>query len=160
MTQIEAVVAAAKSQLGYKEGVNNDTIFGKWWGLNNQPWCAMFVSWCFAQAGAVQLIEAQGSKGFAGCQAMEAWAKKKKMIVKTEKVQAGDILLYDFSKAGKAVHTGIAIGGINPNTHLIDAIEGNTAGDNLGSQANGDGVFLKHRALTTVRAVIRPNWSK
>jgi hypothetical protein len=45
----EAVVAIAKAEVDakYKEGVNNDTKYGKWYGLNNQPWCAMYVSWCF-----------------------------------------------------------------------------------------------------------------
>ena len=29
------------ASLNYTEGSNNDTTFGKWFGLNNQPWCAM-----------------------------------------------------------------------------------------------------------------------
>jgi len=154
--QANAVVETAKAQVGYKEGKNNDTIFGKWYGLNNQPWCAIFVSWCFAKAGVTKLI-AQSPKGFAGCEAMEAWAIKNKLTVPVANVQAGDILLFDFTKAGKAEHTEIALG-YNANTHLIDTVGGNTAGDNAGSQANGDGVYLKHRAPSTVRLVIRPKW--
>jgi hypothetical protein len=155
--QANAVITTAKSQVGIKEGKNNDTIYGKWYGVNNQPWCAIFVSWCFAQAGVTKLI-AQSPKGYAGCEAMEAWAKKNKLTVPVANVQAGDILLFDFSKVGKAEHTGIALG-YNVNTHLIDTIEGNTAGDNAGSQANGDGVYLKHRAPSTVRLVVRPQWA-
>lgn len=154
--QANAVIETAKAQVGYKEGNNNDTIFGKWYGLNNQPWCAMFVSWCFYKAGATKLI-AQSPKGFAGCQSMEVWAKKNKLTVSVTDIQAGDILLFDFSKAGKSEHTGIALG-YNANTHLIDTVEGNTAGNNAGSQANGDGVYFKHRAPSTVRLVIRPAW--
>jgi len=155
--QIDAVIKTAKTQLNYKEGTNNDTTFGKWYGLNHQPWCAMFVSWCFAQAGVTKLI-AQSPKGFAGCQSMEVWAIKKKITVPVTDVQAGDILLFDFNKSGKSEHTGIALG-YNAHTHLIDTIEGNTAGNNAGSQANGDGVYLKHRAPSTVRLVIRPQWA-
>ncbi len=39
-----SVVDIAKQEIGVQEGANNDTKFGKWYGLNNQPWCAMFVS--------------------------------------------------------------------------------------------------------------------
>ena len=155
--QADKVVTLAKQQIGYKEGANNDTAFGKWYGLNNQPWCAMFVSWCFFKADAIKLI-AQSPKGFAGCESMETWAKANKLTVSVAQVQAGDILLFDFSKAGKAVHTGIALG-FNTNTHLIDTVEGNTAPDNTGIQANGDGVYLKHRSPSTVRLVVRPKWS-
>ena len=48
--QIEDLIAVALSQLGYKEGTNNDTKYGDWYKLPNQPWCAMFVSWCAYQA--------------------------------------------------------------------------------------------------------------
>ena len=45
------IIGVAKTQIGYKEGSNNDTKYGDWYGLPNQPWCAMFVSWCARQAG-------------------------------------------------------------------------------------------------------------
>jgi len=44
------IVQVAKTQLGYIEGYNNDTKYGTWYGKPNQPWCAMFVSWCARQA--------------------------------------------------------------------------------------------------------------
>lgn len=44
----DAVVKAAQAEIGYKEGKNNDNKYGKWYGLNNQPWCMIFVCWCFA----------------------------------------------------------------------------------------------------------------
>ncbi len=45
------IIGVAKTQIGYREGSNNDTKYGTWYGLPNQPWCAMFVSWCARQAG-------------------------------------------------------------------------------------------------------------
>ncbi len=45
------IIGVAKTQIGYREGNNNDTKYGSWYGLPNQPWCAMFVSWCARQAG-------------------------------------------------------------------------------------------------------------
>ena len=44
------IIGVAQTQLGYTEGYNNDTKYGTWYGLPNQPWCAMFVSWCARQA--------------------------------------------------------------------------------------------------------------
>ncbi len=45
------IVSVAKTQIGYKEGSNNDTKYGDWYGMPHAPWCAMFVSWCARQAG-------------------------------------------------------------------------------------------------------------
>ncbi len=49
--QRKDIIGVAKTQLGYKEGSNNDTKYGDWYGLPNQPWCAMFVTWCAREAG-------------------------------------------------------------------------------------------------------------
>ncbi|MBR4880346.1 MAG: CHAP domain-containing protein [Clostridia bacterium] len=61
--QIEDLVAVATTQIGYTEGNSisqqggtsggskNYTKYGAWYGLNPDPWCAMFVSWCANKAG-------------------------------------------------------------------------------------------------------------
>ena len=156
--QADAVVTAAKLHLGYKEGKNNDTTFGIWAGMNHQPWCAMFVSKVFEEAGCLNLIK-QNAKGYASCIQMDMWAHKEGMVVSISEILPGDILLFDFIKSGHSEHTGIALG-YNQYTHLIDTIEGNTGGDNVKNQANGDGVYLKHRAPSTIKTVVRPKWSK
>ena len=33
----DAVVATAKTQVGYVEGANNDNKYGAYFGMNNQP---------------------------------------------------------------------------------------------------------------------------
>lgn len=63
------IIDIARTQLGYTEGPNNDTIYGDWYGLPNQPWCAMFVSWCADQAGISQDI----IKKFASCTTGFRW---------------------------------------------------------------------------------------
>ena len=45
------IIGVALTQVGYREGSNNYTKYGVWYGLPNSPWCGMFVSWCAAQAG-------------------------------------------------------------------------------------------------------------
>ena len=45
------IIGVARSQVGYMETGNNNTKYGSWYGLNYNPWCAMFVSWCARSAG-------------------------------------------------------------------------------------------------------------
>lgn len=60
---INDLIEVAKTQIGYCEGntasqidgtvagSNNYTKYGKWYGIPNGEWCAMFISWCADQAG-------------------------------------------------------------------------------------------------------------
>jgi len=148
------VTAIAKSQLGYKEGVNNDTMYGKWYGLNNQPWCAMFVSWCFDQAGQAKLIAASTKKGFASCDAGLKWFAKNNKLVPTGQAQAGDIVFFQFDADAQPDHVGIVAK--NDRKKYLWTYEGNTVGDSKGSQANGDGVYFKKRAYSLIMGVARP----
>lgn len=45
------IIGVALTQVGYREGNNNYTKYGAWYGYPNHPWCGMFVSWCANQAG-------------------------------------------------------------------------------------------------------------
>ena len=149
------VIDAAKNEIGYQETGNNDTKYGKWYGLNNQPWCAMFVSWCFKEANLSHLIAAQTKKGFASCDAGLKWFAKKNKLVPVGQAQAGDIVFYQFDADAQPDHVGI-VKGNNKTLKFIYAYEGNTSGDTKGSQSNGDGVYLKKRGYGTIIAVARP----
>jgi len=148
------VVDVAKSQLNYRETGNNDTIYGKWFGLNNQPWCAMFVSWCYDQAGLISKVAAQTKKGFASCDAGLKWFTKKNKIVPVGQAQAGDLVFFQFDKDAQADHVGICAS--NDGKGFLMVYEGNTSGDSKGSQSNGDGVFLKKRSYSLIMGVARP----
>jgi len=148
------VIDAAKNELNYQETGNNDTKYGKWYGLNNQPWCAMFVSWCFKEANLSHLIAAQTKKGFASCDAGLKWFVKKDKIVPVGQAQPGDIVFFQFDADAQADHVGIVIK--NDGKKFLWCIEGNTSGDTKGSQSNGDGVYTKKRAYSLVMGVARP----
>lgn len=45
------IIGVALTQVGYREGSNNYTKYGVWFGRPNDPWCGFFVSWCASQAG-------------------------------------------------------------------------------------------------------------
>jgi len=153
---LQKVLDAAKAEVdaGYREGANNDTKFGKWFGLNNQPWCAMYVSWCFKEAGLSDLIAAQSKKGFASCDVGLKWFAKKGQIVPVGQAKAGDIAFFQFDDDAQADHVGIVAS--NDGKGTLTVYEGNTSGDGKGSQSNGDGAFLKKRAYKLIMGVARP----
>ena len=147
-------VNIAKSQAGYQETGNNNTMYGKWYGLNNQPWCAMFVSWCYDQAGLVSKIAAQSKKGFASCDAGLKWFAKNGKVIPVGQAKENDIAFFQFDDDAQADHVGIVAK--NDGKKFLWVWEGNTSGDKKGSQSNGDGVYLKKRAYSLIMGVARP----
>lgn len=56
MASAQDLLRVARSQLGYREGANNNNKFGRWYGMNHAPWCDMFVSWCANECGALKIV--------------------------------------------------------------------------------------------------------
>lgn len=73
---LEDFLNIAISQIGYKEGKNNKTKYGAWYGLDNNPWCAMFISWCANKSG---ILETKIPK-YASCTTGFNWFKRKNLI--------------------------------------------------------------------------------
>jgi cell wall-associated NlpC family hydrolase len=149
------IVARARFELGYIEKNDNKTKYGAWYGINGQPWCAIFVSWCYDKAGLVDKIAAQTKKGFASCDAGLKWFAKKGKIVPVGEAKKGDIVFFQFDTDAQPDHVGI----VEKNMKRIKAlktIEGNTSPNNKSSQSNGGGVYQKKRSYATVMAVVRP----
>lgn len=149
------IVGTAYEELGYAETGDNDTKFGKWYGMNNQPWCAMFVSWVFHKVGEGKKVNASSKKGFASCDAGLKWFAKKGKLVPVGQAQEGDIVFFQFDTDAQPDHVGIVVKNNIKRQRLV-CIEGNTSPDNKGSQSNGGEVAEKKRAYATVMAVARP----
>lgn len=149
------VLDIAKAEIGTCEMPTNRTKYGKWYGMNGQPWCAMFVSWCFYQAGLAKLVAASSAKGFASCDAGLKWFAKKNKIVPVGKAKPGDIVFFQFDKDAEPDHVGIVLKNNRVKKSLV-CIEGNTSSGNAGSQSNGDGVYKRSRSYSLVMAVVRP----
>jgi cell wall-associated NlpC family hydrolase len=134
------IVNFAEKEIGYKEypADSNKTKYGKWFGLDGQPWCAMFVSWIYNKAG-IEMPKIGFTKpGYAGCQSAYAYFKKHNMITNTPK--AGDIVLFDWNNDGRYDHTGIFVKRLTSTT--FETIEGNTS---LTNQSNGGEVMRRTR---------------
>lgn len=143
MSLVQTILETAKSQIGTTESPadSNRTKYGKWYGMDGQPWCMMFVQWCFAQAGQALPYRT------ASCSDLLNWYRRNQPDKVVFRAKPGDIVIYNFG------HTGI-VESVEADT--ITAIEGNTSPGESGSQDNGGGVFRRRRRLSLVKAFIRP----
>ena len=159
MTTPNQVLAIAKKEAdnGYKEGINNDTKFGQWYGINHQPWCAIFVSWCYFTGGSLALSGIQSRLGFHNCDAGLAWFKKHNQLVDIKDAQPGDIVFFNLDgNPATSEHVGIVYVNQVDKQNLV-TFEGNTS--NKSGSANGDGVYKMNRPYAKVAGIARPKWS-
>lgn len=151
---VSGVLAAARAEIGYTEGKNNDNKFAAIAGhANNQPWCATFVRACFIKGK-----EEKAIPNTAYCPHIESWAREHNRIVPLKEAKRGDLVLFDFARKGIADHVGILNIDYDPTRpNLIRTIEGNTGSQ---SETNGDSVSKKNRTSSLIRVIVRPKWSK
>jgi hypothetical protein len=151
---VKKLLDLCKAELGYQETGNNDTKFGAWFGLNNQPWCAMSASKMYFDAGAIKSV-ANTKKGFASCDSWLKYLTKNNQLVPVGQAQAGDLVFFQFDADAEPDHVGI-VKGHNTILKVLYVYEGNTSSGKAGSQSNGDGYYLKKRDYKTIMAVARP----
>ncbi len=139
--QVRALLRLAASQIGVREQRTNRTKYGRWYGMNGQAWCAMFVSWVGAHAG-VSLPRINSFLGFSGVLSARNFARKNNLLTKTPR--AGSVFLI-IGRNGKG-HTGL-VESVNWERRTITTIEGNT---NASGSRNGDGVYRRTRKISTI----------
>ena len=121
------IIGVARTQIGYQEN-SVGTKYGAWYypSFVNQPWCAMFVSWCANQAGIPETVIprfAACSVGVAWFKTMGRWHDSKYYGGGKYTPQKGDVIFYrDSGYDGVSTHVGL-VAGLNGN--YIVAIEGN-----------------------------------
>jgi len=148
------VLNIARQQIGFYEGPNNENPYGLWYGVPNQPYCAIGVSWCFGQVGLSHLIAAQSPKGFCYNPVALHWFQLQEMIVSTRDMQPGDLVMFDWNRDGVADHV-----------EIIEAVSSaglgfTTIGFNTGNpnDPTREGCWRVHRNYLFVIAVIRPKY--
>lgn len=146
-----AALKKAIDQIGYKESPSssNANMFGAWYGMNYEPWCAMFVTWCFeTSGGSPSFVKGQR---YAYCPYVVADAVEgRNGLSRTSSPKPGDLVVYDWSRDGMYDHIGIFESG---SASSFQAIEGNTSTSN---NSNGGQVMRRSRSksdanLTFVR---------
>lgn len=120
------IVGYARTQIGYAEKGNNNNYFGAWYGMNYNPWCAMFVSWCAAKAGVPRSILPRQAN------ADREWAKDQKVYHKSKSFggtyipKSGDLIYFSWTGRDWAEHIGIVSGcAVVDGTRYVYTIEGN-----------------------------------
>lgn len=114
-----AVAEIALSQVGNVGG----EIYWRWYGFNSRvEWCACFVSWCYAQAGASEpKFSGCTSGGMGWFQSHGQWADRN-----YADIAPGDAIFFDWDGSGDADHVGIVVGVENGSVYTV---EGNSSGD-------------------------------
>lgn len=149
MATAESVLNIARKDLGYKEAPpgSNRTKYGKWYGMDGQPWCMMAVQYWLDQAGVAPVIRT------ASCGALMRAAIRAGEWV-TRDYQPGDVVIYDFPGGAATDHTGIIEGF---DGRYVTAIEGNTS---TGNDSNGGEVMRRKRSLDVVVGAWRPEYEE
>jgi hypothetical protein len=130
------MIAVASSQVGYREGADNDNAFGRWYGMNRVAWCAEFVSWAAALSGCGKAIpkHAYTPAGAAWFKARKRWGTKPKV---------GAIAYFYNASLRRIAHVGVVVKVSGDGSFVT--VEGNTS--NTGSRT-GNGVYKLHRTGT------------
>lgn len=160
------VLRVAAGEIGYValQDPDSGSKYGRWYAdtmgrpeyrgpSTAYPWCAMFVSWAFAQAG-------QSMPGLPTpqCSVIVSRNRGSSRAVSKRDAQPGDVILFDWDpeRGNGADHVGIVE--LNKGSY-VQTIEGNTSSGSGGSQSNGGGVWRRTRAWSDVYAVYRPEYS-
>ncbi|MFI1796449.1 peptidoglycan-binding protein [Streptomyces sp. NPDC020379] len=134
MSGAREFISVAREEIGYREGFSdghwdNDNKFGRWYGMNEEAWCGMFVSWAADRSGNGDIVPR-----YAWCPAGVEWFQDRGRWSAYPAV--GSVVFFG---PGGGSHTGICIAYTDDE---ITTIEGNT---NDSGSAEGDGVYLKTR---------------
>jgi len=168
---VQDLIDVAQNEVGYLEKETNSQLDSKTanagdknytkyardyaaWGFGNyqgQPWCDVFVSWCFKEAFDDDALVASHD---AYCPYHALWFKNQGRWC-TANPQIGDVIFFKDS-SGAAVHTGIIY---NIDKSKIYTIEGNTSSA-PGVVANGGCVAQKSYMLnySSILGFGRPNY--
>ncbi len=156
MATAQDLIAIAESQIGTCESPSgsNRVKYAEWYGMNGEPWCDMFVSWCADKAGALDIV---GKYAYCPYH-VDFFKKRGQWLDREEKPQPGDIVFFASKKT--ACHVGIVVS--RNGSSSVTTIEGNTS---AGSNANGGQVQKRTRTYGSVGSSWyilgfgRPEWS-
>lgn len=148
MTTYAQVLAAAMSQRGVKESPMNSNRqkYGVWYGWNGVPWCDQYISWCFNQAGGLDLIGGKSASVALTAQRMRAKGRY------GSAPRVGALAIFNNYSHIELVT------GVNSNG-TISTIGGNTSDGIGGSISNGGGVFANVRPRSLIRGYCYPAFS-
>ena len=161
MDVIEKLISVAREELGYLEKASNKNLynktanagyknFTKYWqdikpSWQGQPWCAIFVTWCFEKAfGKENARKLLKHYPYTYCPTMA------NLFTLNANPKVGDIVIFKYN--GQFAHTGIVVGVMGD---YFETIEGNTNNGNTNAseslkENNPDEIKMIKRSSTNV----------
>lgn len=155
---VEKVVNVALNEVGYLEkksnsqlenktanaGSANYTKYGKWFGLNPDLWCAMFLCWVFNVAYGSDIAKQFLCGAFsAACETIRQNFISKWQYY-TSDPQIGDVIFFKGTRHSGANHIGLVV---NVSGGKVYTVEGNTSGGSTVID-NGGGVVKKSYSVS------------
>jgi hypothetical protein len=118
----------AAKHIGFHEGPNNLNPFGAHYRLNNEPWCALFVSFCCEKVGTpLPSMQSGMPDGYAGVYWGMVWAKAHGYWCPSWEAKPGDAIVYGWdgpNSPASEMHTGFIVSS-GPKGSTGHTIEGN-----------------------------------
>jgi hypothetical protein len=151
-TMAAKALKKAISYIGVKESPpnSNRVLFSDWYQMIG-PWCAMFVTYCYVDAGSKAF---QRGSRWAYCPYMvnDARAERNGLkMIKASEVKPGDVVLFDWQGDGVSDHVGIFEKWTKKNSKFT-CIEGNTS---TSSNSDGGQVMRRDRDVKSVACFAR-----
>lgn len=115
----------AHSQLGIRESGPNECKFTAWYGMPHQPWCCMFVTYCYVNAGAKASFR-RGERWSYCFDVSDAARRGNFHLALTRDPVRGDVVVYGPPGFPKG-HIGLFEGWVDRGAGTFTAIEGNTS---------------------------------
>jgi hypothetical protein len=137
----ELALAAAIGELGVTESPpgSNQVEYASWYGVPGQPWCAMFVTWCYEQGGPSPSFVAGTSYAYVPYVVADARGGHNGLTTTGDPIP-GDLVCFDWDWDGEFDHIGLFEGWQASGT--FTAIEGNTS---TTDNSNGGEVMRRTR---------------
>ena len=145
----ERALAEGLRQLGVRERPpgSNRTPFGRWFGVDGVPWCAIFVSWCYLRGAGIALCEGWHGAGVyphgvAYVPTLDAWLRATGRTV--AKPEPGDIAVFDWD-GWAPDHAGLVERALGHGR--VATVEGNTG---VGNDSDGGAVLRRERTVAQI----------
>ena len=124
---------------------SNRTPYTDWYGMSG-PWCAMFVTWSYEQAGNSPSFRRGQTYAYVPYVVNDARNYRNGLAVTTDPV-AGDLVCFDWQGDGVHDHIGLFERWVDRARGSSMSVEGNTSSDVHGDQSNGGEVCRKTRSV-------------
>jgi hypothetical protein len=137
----QKALEVARTQLGTKDGGDDNTKYGVWYGFNFVAWCDIFISWCFHEVG-------NGYRYSYVPQTVHDARYNMNNLTLVTSPKPGDLMCY-YTPQGMDMHIGFYDEKID--SEMFWDIAGNAG-------PIADGVYRGRQSMRSVSHIVRVRW--